>query len=287
MKKINVFFLVALFSIAFLNSFKNKVIVSALDDNSKKIYCNATLDDDFAEDRVLVVLNDKVSSNSKIYSNSDFLKYDCERINQLTNSSIDKNNKQVLCLNLKNSSKENVLKTIDELMKRDDVLYAGVDYKISAATTIPNDYNPSADVQWAIDDIGLPQAWDFTTGSSKIKVGILDTGIEGIHPDLQASILKEMCRDFTTGEEVLDPEPIDVCLDGHGTQVAGIIGAIGNNGPEAASTHVGVNWNVGLISLRILDKNGNGYSSWLAKAIQYARESKIPVLNLSAGWYAD
>lgn len=288
MKKFNVLLLIVLFSIAILNGFKNKVVVvNALNNDIKKIYCNATLDDDFAEDRILVVLNDKVSSNSKKYSNSDFLRYDCERVNELTNSSLNKNNKQVLCLNLKSSSKENVLKTIDKLMKRDDVLYAGVDYKISAATTIPNDYNPSAYVQWAIDDISLPQAWDFTTGSSKIKVGILDTGIEGIHPDLQASILKEMCRDFTTGEEVLDPEPIDAREGGHGTQVAGIIGAIGNNGPEAISTHVGINWNVGLISLRILDKTGHGYSSWLAKAIQYASESNIPVLNLSAGWYTN
>ena len=63
MKKFNVLLLIVLFSIAILNGFKNKVVVvNALNNDIKKIYCNATLDDDFAEDRILVVLNDKVSS---------------------------------------------------------------------------------------------------------------------------------------------------------------------------------------------------------------------------------
>lgn len=121
--------------------------------------------------------------------------------------------------------------------------------------------------------------WDFSTGSNEVIVGVMDTGIDGTHPDLQDSILNNLCRDFTSGEAVEVSIPLDP--NGHGTHVAGIIGAIGNNNVGVTGT----NWNVGLVSLRVFDEFGNGYSSYVAEAIEYAERNNIPILNLSAIWF--
>ena len=183
----------------------------------------------------------------------------------------------VLSLELKNSTKENVLELIDELAMRDDVLYAGPDYQISISSTFPNDYIQNN--QWAIDSISIPEVWGHITGTNDVVVGIMDTGIDGTHPDLKDSILKSMCRDFTTEDESIINIPTDP--NGHGTHVSGIIGAIGNN--DVGVT--GVNWDVSLVSLRVFDAKGNGYSSNVAKAIKYAEDNNIRIINFSGRWY--
>ncbi len=282
MKKFNIWLLIALFSFIFFSGFQEQSPIYALENNTKKIYCDAELNDDFAEDRVLIVLNEEASLSSKVYSNLDFARHRCEDVDNLTSNAMDlslnkRENKRVLSLKLANSSKEYVLEVIDELIKRDDVLYAGPDYKVCIASTTSNDSN--SDLQWAINNIQLPQVWDFTIGSADVMVGVMDTGIDGTHPDLEASIIKNMCRDFTSGKEVVVTNPIDP--HGHGTHVAGIIGAIGNNNTGVT----GINWNVGLVSLRVFDSYGNGYASYVAEAIKYANNNNIPILNLSGRWY--
>lgn len=284
-KKIFIFLIIGL---SFIFCFQFNTKIYAAESSENKIYCEATLDDAFSTDRVLIVLNEEASSDLKTYDENDFVAIKCGGVSDLTDYAItniltsgntDVDYKRVLSLELEESSKEYVLEAIDELMKRDDVLYAGPDYEISIASTTPNDYN-STD-QWAIDALDLPEAWDFTTGSKEVIVGIMDTGIDGTHPDLKDSIINNMCRDFTTGKEVAVSTPTDP--HGHGTSVAGIIGAIGNNSKGV----VGVNWNVSLVSLRVFNSNGSGYSSYVAEAIKYAQKNDIDILNLSAGWYSN
>lgn len=259
------------------------VSVYALSNKNEKVICNAKISDSFSKDRVLVVLNNSASSSLKQYNKNDFKINRCIDVKDLTkykntrSDNINENFKKVLSLELANGSKEYVLETITELIKREDVLYAGPDYEISIASTNPNDYND--ETQWAINSLSLSQAWDFTTGANEIIVGVMDTGIDGTHPDLQGSIVNNLCRDFSSGEEVVVSSPVDP--NGHGTHVAGIIGAIGNNNVGVT----GVNWNVGLVSLRVFDENGNGYSSYVAEAIEYAERNGISILNLSARWY--
>ena len=264
----------------------NLSVYASYDDN-EKIPCNATLEDSFSEDRVLVILSSEASSSSHIYDKDDFNIEKCESVTDLSGSpntgSASNNNKtsfkRVLSLELADSSKEYVLEVISELIERDDVIYAGPDYEVSALSTMPND--TYVDTQWAINSLSLRQVWDFTTGSNEVLVGILDSGIDGNHPDLADSIVTSLCRDFTSGEE--EGVAVDEVTDpnGHGTHVAGIIGAGGNNNLGV----VGANWNVGLVSLRVLDNLGNGNISYVAKAIRYAGENNIPILNISAGWY--
>lgn len=185
----------------------------------------------------------------------------------------------ILRIDLSEKSKSNVLSVSEELLNRDDVLYAGPDFKMSLYSTEPNDTFSSS--QWALDSIGLQDSWDFSTGTSDDLVGIADSGIDGTHPDLSGSIVRTLCRDFTSGTEVSTPNPTDPL--GHGTHVAGIIGAIGNNNVGVT----GANWNVGLVSLRVFDEYGYGYSSNLIKAISYADQNNISILNFSGGWTDD
>ena len=257
--------------------------------SEEKVYCEATLEDEFADNRVLVVLDKSSSYSKNVYDESTFSKYNCTDVTELTYMSTSElrtnnsdaaintsNYNKVLCLELANNSKSNVLNVIKDLIQREDVIYAGPDYKIAISSTIPND--SLLESQWAVDSIELSKAWDYTQGTHDILVGVMDTGIDGSHPDLSDSIVNNLCRDFTSGTEVIQTNPIDP--NGHGTHVAGIIGGIGNNNKGVA----GVNWNVGLVSLRVLDENGRGYSSYVANAINFAIKNKIPILNLSAGW---
>lgn len=132
-----------------------------------------------------------------------------------------------------------------------------------------------------MDYINLPQAWDYTTGSADVLVGVLDSGIDGTHPELSGMLVRNLCRDFTGGSQVVVTSPEDPC--GHGTHVAGIIAAAGNN--ECGIT--GTAWNVGLVSLRVFDDNGRGTVAAVVSAINYAESVDIPILNFSGGWEGD
>lgn len=101
---------------------------------------------------------------------------------------------------------------------------------------IPND--TYWDLQWGPQRIDAPGAWELTTGSSDVRVAVIDSGIDVTHPDL---------GNYVTGWdwEYDDPVPNDEL--GHGTHCAGIIGATGNNDEGIA----GIAWNVGLISEKV------------------------------------
>jgi len=85
---------------------------------------------------------------------------------------------------------------------------------------IPNDPNLSR--QWAIDAMGLRYAWDKTRGSSSVTVAVIDTGVQVNHPDLAGNI--------TSGYDFYNKTSYVTDHNGHGTHIAGIIGAATNNG---------------------------------------------------------
>lgn len=236
------------------------------------------MDDEFVDSRVLLVLTQSASRQSEEYTAADFSEYGCTAITVLNEAMAENGDeyRKVLCLELGINSRENALSVIDELILRDDVLYAGPDRIISVCSTSAND--TFSDDQWAIDHINLPQAWDYTTGSADITVGVLDSGIDGTHPELSEMIDRSLCRDFTSGSEVVVANPTDP--NGHGTHVAGIIGAAGNNSLGVT----GVNWNIGLVPLRVFGSDGRGSVKAVADAIDYAERMGISILNYSGGW---
>lgn len=131
--------------------------------------------------------------------------------------------------------------------------------------------------------INAPQAWSVATGSAQVVVAVLDTGIDYKHPDLKSNIW----RDPVTGSRGWNfvrnnGRPLDD--NRHGTHVAGTIGAVGNNGIGVS----GVNWNVQLMALKVLDSSASGKISSIIMGVQYAVAARqkgvnIRVINASLG----
>ena len=133
----------------------------------------------------------------------------------------------------------------------------------------PNDMLWSA--QWGPLLVDGPDAWDASMGSPGIVVAVLDTGIDGTHPDLQSALVAGY--DFVNG----DSDPSDD--QGHGTASAGVIAARTNNGTGQA----GICWRCSLMPVKVLGSNGVGSTSVVAAGIVWAADHGARVISLSLG----
>ena len=155
-----------------------------------------------------------------------------------------------------------------ELLQNPEVLAASPNY-IFRAATIPNDtYITDC---WGLNFIDAPSAWNTSTGSKNVYVAVIDSGIDDTNPDLTANIATSYGTNTIGGSSARDDY-------GHGTHVAGIIGAVGNNNLGIA----GVNWNVGLISVKALDKRGEGSFSQVIAGIDYVIDLIQSGVNIKA-----
>ncbi len=148
------------------------------------------------------------------------------------------------------------------------VAYAEPNY-LYHADAVPND--PRYPQLWGLAKISAPAAWNINTGSTAVTVGIVDTGISADHLDLSANVVPG--HDFVQG----DSDPRD--FNGHGTHVAGTIGARGNNGRGLT----GVNWQVGLMPVRVLDGSGSGSNANVTAGLAYACTHGASIVNASLG----
>lgn len=207
-----------------------------------------------------------------------------------------------------------LLAHLGALKELEGVEYVYPDYKIRISN-VPNDlkfknqwdfHNTGATTpagKGALDaDIDAPEAWEVSTGSRAVIVGILDTGIRYDHPDLKENIWNNpgetgtdssgndkstngidddgngFIDDFRGWDFVgNDNDPLDE--NGHGTHTAGTIGAVGNNGIGVA----GINWQVSLVPLQIFDSSGSGDLSGAMAALDYATKMGFPITNNSWG----
>jgi thermitase len=148
------------------------------------------------------------------------------------------------------------------------VAYAEPNY-VYHADAAPND--PRYPQLWGLAKISAPAAWNISTGSTAVTVGVVDSGISTDHLDLSANVVPG--HDFVQG----DSDPRD--FNGHGTHVAGTIGARGNNGLGLT----GVNWQVGLMPVRVLDGNGSGSNANVTAGLAYACAHGASIVNASLG----
>ena len=155
------------------------------------------------------------------------------------------------------------------LMASGAVAWAEPDYEVQALAT-PND--PDYSQQWWLPDVHAPGAWDITTGRSNIIVAVCDTGVNTTHPDLAPHLLLPGYNTYLNNNYVEDTY-------GHGTMVAGCIGAIGNNGIGVA----GMAWGIKILPIRITyaDGVGSAYVSDMAEGLTYAADHGAKVINCS------
>lgn len=134
--------------------------------------------------------------------------------------------------------------------------------------------DPLLNQQWGLFAIGAPQVWNESTGAG-VTVAIIDGG-SGPHPDLDANL--DPGRSFIDGAETSGAADLDQD-DGHGTHVAGIVAAINGNGLGVS----GVAPNARILPLRVFPAQGQSKSSDVARAITFAVDSGVKVINLSLG----
>lgn len=136
--------------------------------------------------------------------------------------------------------------------------------EVIPASTYQKDY-----VDWGLKAIGAETAWKKTKGKG-IKVAVLDTGIDLNHPDLIENIKKTV--DFSGSRYGVED------LNGHGTHVAGIIGAVDNN-----IGMIGVAPEVDLYIAKVLGDNGSGGYDGIMKGIKWAIDHKVDIISMSLG----
>jgi len=168
------------------------------------------------------------------------------------------------------------------------VEFAEPDYFVHA-NAAPNDPFFVDGTQWWLNntgqdggtpgaDISAVRAWDVLNSATNIVVAVLDSGIRSTHQDLAPNMWVNPLdgshgfNAFTGNNDAEDD-------DGHGTLVAGVLGAFGNNGLGVC----GVAWRVQLMSCKCLDNAGNGSDSTVVECMDFARTNGARVMNCSFG----
>jgi subtilisin family serine protease len=174
------------------------------------------------------------------------------------------------------------------LRARDDVEFAQPDLSY-ALEGIPNDSLFSQ--QWGLRntgqtidgspgtpdaDIDAPEAWDLTTGSDSLVVGVIDSGVNAGHPDLQANVDTAGAFDFVNSNANVSDD-----TSNHGTLVASVLGGRGANGIGTT----GVMQRVRILPLQVLNPDGSLSSSAIVNAVGYARDKGARVVNMSFGHF--
>lgn len=148
------------------------------------------------------------------------------------------------------------------------------DYYISALGSEIND--PLYQQQWYLPYIAVQTEWNkLSEESEEITIAVIDSGICSDHPDLEGKILE--------GWDYIDNDNNPEDEFGHGCGVSGLIAAGINNQIGIA----GVYPNARIMPLKVLDKNGIGAYSDLAKALIYATDNGADIINMSLGGYID
>lgn len=133
--------------------------------------------------------------------------------------------------------------------------------------------DPFSPKQSYLSQIGARKAWETAREQTNITIAIVDTGVDLNHPDLKANLVE--------GYNILSPKKPPMDDNGHGTGVAGVLGAVGNNGLGIS----GILWKAKLMPIKALDHHGDGTEQDLGEGILQAVRSGAKIVVLSVGLY--
>ena len=176
-----------------------------------------------------------------------------------------------------------------------NVSYVQPNY-IYHATAVPND--PQYGLLWAFknngqtintgtyqptsgtpgDDMNIEKAWDHITDCSSVVVAVVDSGVNYTQEDLVGNMWSSATNTLY-GYNYVDNNNDPMDLHGHGTHVAGIIGAAGNN----ATGTTGICWKASIMAVRVLDATGSGTTANIIQGINFAVANGAKVINMSLG----
>jgi len=237
----------------------------------------------YVEDEILVKFKDTTSDFS-IMSTVQLFSSDVKR---------EIGRQKLLLLKLKEG--QNVDEAISNFKKNTNVEYAQPNFIYKIMSTTPNDTYYSN--LWGLKNTGqtisnssyitnnpgtpgmdmdMELAWDYVTDCSSIIVAVIDTGVNYNHVDLAGNMWNGAVNhgyDFVDDDE----DPID--FHGHGTHVAGTIGAVGNNGMGTT----GICWDVPIMAVRVLDTTGTGTTADIISGVYYAVDNGAKIFNMSIG----
>ncbi len=157
-------------------------------------------------------------------------------------------------------------RVLESLKHNPLIEFAEPDY-LFAQAAVPSDTYYS--LEWHLPKIAAPAAWDTTVGSSNVVIAVLDSGVDGTHPDLAAQLV--------AGWNFYDNNADTSDVNGHGTGVAGTAAALSNNGQGVAS----VAWVCKLMPIRVSDASGYASASAIASGLTWAADHGARVANLS------
>lgn len=165
----------------------------------------------------------------------------------------------------------------------------------------PTPDDPYLERQWSLDRIHIRSAWSATTGKREVLAALVDSGVALMHPDLEQSLWVNPCElaangldegcakacgntypDDVHGWNFLDRNGNPADDYGHGSQVAGIIGAVTDNQEGIA----GISWKISLLPLKFYSAKVQGKLSDAIEAILYAASIPVDVINASWAVYS-
>ncbi len=153
------------------------------------------------------------------------------------------------------------------LSQNPHINFAERDQPLSLEETTAND--PYYSKAWHLQKMQAPLAWDNALGNG-VTVAVLDTGVDPYHPDLSGKLVP--------GRNAVDGTSDTSDIHGHGTQVAGVIGAISDNGIGVTS----LAWNTVIMPVRVSNAgNGAAYPSDIAAGLAWAADNGASVANIS------
>jgi subtilisin family serine protease len=237
-----------------------------------------------------LIITLKESNNMAIAENNDFHSRMMEAIPNFENSvKWESVPLHASLIKVKEGEEIAQITTLKQNPNIESVELNSINYARGVVSTDPN-----FSLQWHLNSVNAPKAWNFTTGSPNIIVAVIDTGIDYNHSDLISGIWNNTSDSCTDGVDNDSNGKIDDCRgwdfvnndnnpiddSGHGTFVSGIIGARLNNIFGASMAP-----NISLMPIKALNSGGVGNTGNLTAAITYAVNNGADVINMSLGAY--